>query len=326
MRAFRALQTTGLGIIDVGARDGISPMFQPVAPLCQVVGFEPDGQEAKRLQDAASGSSRFKSLTYLPWALGATDGERLLYVCRSPAVSSFYRPNRVFLDRFPDPERFDILKTTPVPMRSLDSLMKDPAVRMPAAIDFIKLDTQGSELDILRGAEQTLQEVLAIEVEALFGPLYDGQPFFRDLDCFLTERGFRLLKLKRTEWVRRSYAQHPQLSGGQLVFADAFYLKDPVESPGDGGLSNPHQAEALILMALLYDLHDVALECLSIPRMADMLDAEALRRYIERRSRQLDSPWKRMREARAMYLTSDGLRPYPKRWGRGDANFHSVIT
>ena len=325
MDAFKVLKTTGVGIIDVGARDGISPMFYPAASLCDVVGFEPDRAEAQRLQDASNGSSRFKSLTYLPWALGETDQERILNLCRSGGVSSFYRPNRAFLDRFPDASRFDIMRTISVPVRSLDSLVKDPAVRMPPSIDFIKIDTQGSELDILRGARQTLHQIMAIEVEVLFGPLYEGQPFFRDVDRFLSEQGFTLFKLKRSEWVRGPYTRHPHLSAGQLVFGDAFYLKNPFEAAGRGMPEDAHQAEALILMALLYDLHDVAWECLAMPGVAALLDADALRRHIERRSRRLDSFGKRLRGARAMYINSDGLRPYAKRWKRSDHMFHSVM-
>ena len=105
MNMFKALTMAGLGIIDVGARDGISSIFHKVAPLCRAVGFEPDRDEAERLQQASGESSQFQSLTYLPCALGETDEERLLYLCRSRAVSSFYRPNRAFLDRFPDSGR-----------------------------------------------------------------------------------------------------------------------------------------------------------------------------------------------------------------------------
>ena len=203
--------------------------------------------------------------------------------------------------------------------------MKDPSIPMPPHVDFLKIDTQGHELKILRGACQTLRQVVALEVEVLFGPLYEGQAMFREVDHLLTECGFTLFRLRRSEWVRRPYAQRPHLSAGQLVFGDALYLKDPCEAMGRGILEDPHQAEALILLALLYDLHDVASECLSRPRVAERLDAEALRRYIERRSRRLESLWKRMRGARAAYLTSSGLRPYAKRWGRGDPHFHSAV-
>jgi FkbM family methyltransferase len=45
-------------------------------------------------------------------------------------------------------------------------------------IDFLKLDTQGAELDVLRGGEQSLSPVRALEIEVEFNPIYIGQPLF----------------------------------------------------------------------------------------------------------------------------------------------------
>jgi Methyltransferase FkbM domain len=52
-------------------------------------------------------------------------------------------------------------------------------------VDAIKLDTQGSELDILRGATHVLPTVSLIDIEVEFNELYDGQPLFCDVDRFL---------------------------------------------------------------------------------------------------------------------------------------------
>ena len=226
--AFPALAKEGFGVIDVGSRGGIQATFLSIAPLLHVVGFEPDRDECQRLAAAASAES-FRSMTHLPYALGAADGECLLHVNREQGTSSLYEPNREWLDRFPNAARYDVVSTVPVSVRSLDSLRADPEVRTPRFIDFLKIDTQGSELDILKGAERTLQrQVVAIEVEVEFAPLYRNQPFFRDIDAWLHSRGFSLFKLRRQSWVRRTAECHPHLSAGQLVFADARYLRDPL--------------------------------------------------------------------------------------------------
>lgn len=327
LEAFQGLRERGLGVIDVGARGGIHPLLGAVAPVLDVVGFEPDAQEGQRLRQEESGrSSAFRSLAYLPWGLGETDGRQVLHVCRSPGASSFYEPNRTLLQRFPDPDRFEVVSTKSVPVRSLDSLMRDPAVRMPRSVDFIKIDTQGSELEILRGARQTLSDqVVAIEVEVEFTQLYDAQPVFRDVDAFLAASGFTLFKLRRQEWVRGRYAKRPQMSAGQLVFGDALYLRDPLDThrcwiPRDG-----RQAEALILLSSLYDLHDVALELLSMPQFSTLLDAGRIRSYILQRSRKLCSFFERLRMVRATLSSTERFRRYPARWARGDSNFYSVV-
>lgn len=320
-----SLREAGIGVLDIGARDGMNPVFTPVAPLLDVVGFEPDAEEAQRLQVAAGGSS-FRSLAYLPYGLGEADGERVLNLCRLRGTSSLYTPNRHFLNRFPDAGRFDVVDTAPVPIRSLDSLRQNPAIGLPRRIDFIKIDTQGSELQILLGARQLLQrEVIGLEVEVLFAPLYDGQPVFRDIDAFLSGCGFTLFKLRRQEWVRSTLAGQPHLTSGQLVFGDALYLKDPVDARHRWAPEDARQLEALVIFALLYDLHDFALEILQAPDLAPRLDAEQLRRFVGQRGGRLGSVYEWLRMAKVICGSRDGLRRYAARWARGDGNFYSVL-
>ena len=326
LEAFRSLGESSLGVVDVGSRDGIHPIFRDVAPLLEVVGFEPDAEECQRLQAEARRSCRFQSLTYVPCALGETDRQQVLQLSRSRGASSFYAPNRGFLDRFPDVGRFDVVATASVPVRSLDSLMADPTVPMPRHLDFLKVDTQGSELEILRGARQALHtKVLGVEVEVEFARLYVDQPLFRDIDAFLEACGFTLFKLRRQEWVRRNFAHRPHLSAGQLVFGDALYLRDPLAPAAPWRPQDARQAEALILLASLYDLHDFALEVLSTPHLAKGLDVERLRQHVLRRSRRLHSLVERLRVAKALFSDGDRFTRYAWRWSRGDGNFYSAV-
>ncbi|MCA1672105.1 MAG: FkbM family methyltransferase [Actinobacteria bacterium] len=91
------------------------------------------------------------------------------------------------------------------------------------APDVLKLDTQGSELAILQGAEETLASVGLVEVEVEFSPIYDRQPLFGDVAAFMTDQGFELLYLNRTLVSRRQVYQGP--SRGQLLFGDALFGK-----------------------------------------------------------------------------------------------------
>lgn len=326
VKAFPALRVQGLGVVDVGARGGIHAVVDRVAPVVKVVGFEPDVVEAGRLKAESAGRSRFKSVAYLPYALGRVDGEQILHMCRAPGCSSFYEPNQTFLDRFPGSDRFNVVATMTVPVRSLDSLMADPAVRLPEFIDFMKLDTQGSELEILYGAERVLRrDVVALEVEVEFASLYTSQAVFRDVDAFLFDAGFTLFKLRRQEFVRRTYAERPDATASQVVFGDALYLRDPLDLRRPWTPSTAHQLEALILIAVLYDLHDFAVELLAVPRLAELVDRASIGRWIERRSRRLRSLGQRLRAVRGHLSAGEMFRRYPCRSARGDLNFYSPM-
>ena len=333
LEVFRALQESGLSVIDVGARDGLHPMFSgEMAPLLHIIGFEPDAAECARL-NVDSQSSNFRSVVFLPVGLGRNDGQRLLYLCRARGTSSFYNPNHPFLDRFPDASRYDVVESQPVTVRSLDSILADSEIQMPKHIDFIKIDTQGYELDILYGARKTLcSQVVAVEVEVLFAKLYESQPVFRDVDAFLSDCGFTLFKLRRHEWVRRNYANQPHLSAGQLVFGDALYVRDPLDPQVPWAPQSAHQAEALVCLAILYDLHDFAMELTSSPPIAAMLDAERISQYVLRRSRELNLPWSQvtslpglLKVGRAALGRMRRFRRYEPYWGRGDGNFYSAV-
>ncbi|BEC03341.1 FkbM family methyltransferase [Escherichia coli] len=54
----------------------------------------------------------------------------------------------------------------------------------------LKIDTQGSELNILVGGEQVLNNTLCIQLEVSFIPLYEGQPSFGEIDVYLRKHGF----------------------------------------------------------------------------------------------------------------------------------------
>ena len=325
--AFEALSAGGFGVIDAGARDGLVRVLGGVAPVLRVVGFEPDAEEAARLQAEADARNGFRSIQFLPVALGREAGEQSLNLCRSGGSSSFLQPNRAFLDRFPDAQRCDVLRTVSVPVRSLDALRLDPAGGLPAPVDFIKLDTQGSELNILQGAEALLRrEVVGLEVEVLFAPLYESQVVFRDIDAWLASQGFILFKLRRQEWVRRSFDRQPHLSGGQLVFGDALYLRDPLASQGGWVPQDARQAQALVLLAMLYDLHDYATELVTAPQLARFFpNAPAMAACVRRHSRRLGSWRERLRVLRARCVKGDGFRRYARAWSRGDGNFYSVL-
>lgn len=319
LEAFSAIARDGMGAIDVGARGDMHPVLARIAPLVHLTGFEPDADECRRLNTIGRGA--FRSAMYLPYALAADSSARTLHLCRSGGASSLLRPYRVFLERFEDPERFDIVETRSVETTTLDTLRQRS--QLPAFVGFVKLDAQGGELDVLVGASGVLREVVAVEVEVEFASLYEAQPLFRDVDQFMATQGFSLFKLRRMQWVRRSLANRPGRSAGQTVFGDALYLRDPLA----GGASSPvtgSRAEALALLACAYDCHDFALELIADKQVARTIDAGAIRNYVAQRlkSARIRGLWRRRADRAALF---SWLSAYGRQWARGDLDFYSRI-
>jgi FkbM family methyltransferase len=318
--AFHALVRSGLGVLDIGARGGAHAALAEVAPLVNLIGFEPDTDECVRL-NAQPKVHGFRSVSFLPHAVAAVRSARILHVCRAGGASSLFEPRRSFLDRFPDSARFDVLARRSVETRSIDDLKG--LGELPSYVGMIKIDTQGTELEVLNGASTTLAEVAAVEVEVEFAPLYESQPLFRDVDRCMAERGFSLFKLRRMHWVRRGTAAVSGRSAGQIVFGDALYLRDPLVGGATSSI-DARQAEALVLLACVYDCHDFALELVADRGFARMLDVEQVRRYVLDRIRRspLGGLWKRRGDRMSI---SSWLHGYRRSWSRGDTDFYGRI-
>ena len=169
-------------IVDVGANpiDGDPPYHAMLAAgLCEVTGFEPQPDPLARLEKAKGPRER-----YLPYALG--DGSaRTLNVCELPGMTSLLVPDPARLALF---NLFPIWGTVkqqiPVTTRKLDDIAEI------AHLDFLKMDVQGAEREVLAHGRAKLADTVVIQTEVSFVPLYQGQPVFGEIDLSLRELGF----------------------------------------------------------------------------------------------------------------------------------------
>ena len=201
-----------INFVDVGAAEDIHPRWKRVLKYINYFGFEPDKRSSELLQKNDS----CKSYNIFPIALWEKTQKLDINLTKEPRVSSSYQPNYDFLNKFKDSERFKIIKTLEVESVDLDSLeILD--------IDFIKIDVQGGELDILNGSRNSLERCLGLELEVEFLTLYKGQPLFGDLQKQLINYGFEFIDfVNLCRWERDNFNGF-----GQCVFGDAFFLKSP---------------------------------------------------------------------------------------------------
>src|SRR3954469_23997927 len=159
-------------ILDVGAAMGETDVYEALraAGVAQVVGFEPQPQECAKLNAAYAAAGN----RYLPHFIG--DGtERTFFTTQDGYSSSLYEPNLELVSRFQQlGELYRITGRQQVQTRRLDDL---PEI---GEVDFVKIDTQGAELDVIRGGRQTISRAVLVQSEVEFVHMYKNQPLFAD--------------------------------------------------------------------------------------------------------------------------------------------------
>jgi FkbM family methyltransferase len=168
-------------ILDVGASRGQFALFARRRwPKARIVCFEPIPEAAEKLHEVLG-----NSVTLHRTALGAQEGTRLLNLSQSDDSSSLLtigRQAREFRGTAG-------IGTIPVDVRRLSDYLDSGSGR-PVVL---KIDVQGYELEVLRGANESLQYVDEVLCECSFVELYDGQPLAADVVCYLRRHGFRLV-------------------------------------------------------------------------------------------------------------------------------------
>jgi FkbM family methyltransferase len=234
-------QEPSLTLVDVGSSGGIAPHWRGVKNLT-VVEFEPDSRAPEPQRDWPA-----KRLL-LRTPLWESAGEMDFYLTEKQQGSSLFRPNAELFERYPNPDRVRIKETRCMRVDTLTNQLETAGVEW---VDFVKLDAQGAELAILKGAEKYLQHcVSGLEIEVEFLPLYHAQPLFAEVDAYVRAMGFELFELRPTQW-HYGATSHPS-SRGQLAFADALYFRSAER------MKSARQRRSLSAIAHLYGRPDFA--------------------------------------------------------------------
>ena len=163
----------------------------------------------------------------------------------------------------------------PVEMVFIDHLLRLEGSKV-ARPDFLSIDTQGSEYEILLGARDTLKsDVLAVCLEAEFHPLYKGQKLFGDLLTLLSEQGFdfvRFLRIEETSPFRLPIGLRGE---GFQTSSDALFFRrlNKLERQQDSG-QGYLRLRKLAFMAIVFNQFEYAFECLR--RSRDLISQQSL--------------------------------------------------
>lgn len=172
-------------VLDVGARCGEYGMWlRRNGYRGDIISFEPIKDNFKELEKAAARDPKWHCFNF---ALGAEDSISSINVSKQTHFSSFRQPNSTAAALFGGlPE---VQRSEEVEIRQLDSVLN----KLPMTLDnrtYLKLDTQGWDLEVLKGARGVLNYVAALQTEVSVQPIYDQMPIMQDSLSAIISYGF----------------------------------------------------------------------------------------------------------------------------------------
>ncbi len=194
-----------LTILDVGASVGQSvERFLQAFPSSSVHSFEPSPTTYETLKLRCEGFHRVRT-----WNRGVGSVNSTLRFLESdhPDMSSFLAPA---------PSTWgQIVGTIDVEVVSLDWFAKDQGIDF---IHVLKSDTQGFELEVLKGADQLMNEgrIGMIYLELILSQMYEGQPSLHEIFQYLATKNFALVAF-----------YDPHFQQELLSWTDALFISRP---------------------------------------------------------------------------------------------------
>jgi FkbM family methyltransferase len=179
-------------VLDVGANAGQYRDFlrDRVRYAGTIVSFEPLSRHVAALRERSRGDGKWH---IEGCALGSSEGSLQINVMVSDQFSSFLEPDH---DRVGDYAGLNVADhTETVAVRTLDGVLPGLRERLGFGRPYLKIDTQGFDIEVLRGAADSLPAMKALQTEASVRRIYKGMPSYTETIRYLDERGFDITGL-----------------------------------------------------------------------------------------------------------------------------------
>ena len=259
-------------VVDIGANPITDvPPYQPMLTrrICSLVGFEPQA-DGLALLNKHKGDLE----TYLPYAVG--DGNpATLKVCHAPGMSSLLTPNPRVLDCL---NLYSIFGTVtgelPIETRRLDDISEI------AAIDFLKIDAQGSELSVFRSGRSRLANAVVVQTEVCFMQLYKDQPLFAEIDQELRSLGLiphLFTEMKKAMILPLCFQNDLYRTMNHTLYTDVVYVRDFTQPEN----MSVEQLKHLALIAhYCYQSFDLTTKCIRDLESRSAIAAGSVTQYL----------------------------------------------
>lgn len=181
---------TPTGFIDAGAHFGeTNDILRFIYPGVRVVSFEANPNCEDSLKN--------KGIEYLIGLLGKTDTDSVPFYINPNDITStgcsIYKETG---------KHFENAQVINLPMWRLDTV-----VPVEAKMNFLKMDVQGAEIDILEGASLLLPTINWIYLEVSFTECNQGAPQYKQVADYLYDKGYHISDLADPTWVDNKMIQ-----------------------------------------------------------------------------------------------------------------------
>lgn len=176
-------------VIDVGANLGQYRDFlrNNVGYGGTILSFEPHPECAEQLARRSASDPDWEIFSM---GLGAEDGDRAFFMTQSSQLSSFRVPD---VSQAPHLQgHSQVSREQTVRIATLDTFAAQNTALSRARACFLKIDTQGYDLEVIRGAREVLERCVAVQTEASVTPIYEGIPDITETIQEISGYGFRL--------------------------------------------------------------------------------------------------------------------------------------
>ncbi|MGK7394605.1 MAG: FkbM family methyltransferase [Candidatus Cyclobacteriaceae bacterium M3_2C_046] len=177
-------------ILDVGANTGQFGQLMRMAGFKkQLYSFEPLSEAFRKLENKAKKDRLWQAYNL---AVGSEDQKSIINISKNSFSSSLLNIMPEHIDatansRFVDQEEVEVKK--------LDTML--PQI-LPSSYDnlYLKIDTQGYSMEVLKGAEKSFPRIKGIQIELAVAQLYENEPIYLEIIEFLKLRNYQLYSLE----------------------------------------------------------------------------------------------------------------------------------
>lgn len=179
-------------VFDVGANTGDFRNFlrDRVGYQGLIISFEPVAKHYEALKSKSHNDEDWK---IYHMALGRENTSMEINVMKEGVFSSFMTPDHSIVSEFRNQNVVD--HTELVDVRTLDSMINQFESTVSPEQTYLKLDTQGFDMEVVVGAEQTIERIPALQTEVSIRRIYKGMPSFFEAHQILAAKGFDIGEL-----------------------------------------------------------------------------------------------------------------------------------